>query len=82
MLDSNRQQNDNAGEGGFQQPRFNNNNNNQGGYGQQGGYNNNQAPQGGYGNNNANQGFQSPKPQPAAKPLATAPADLDDDLPF
>ncbi|QIO04664.1 single-stranded DNA-binding protein [Acinetobacter shaoyimingii] len=81
MLDSNRQQNDGAGEGGFQQPRFNNNNQN-GGYGQQGGYNNQAAP-GGYGNNNVNQGFQSPKPQQQpAKPMATAPADLDDDLPF
>lgn len=79
MLDSNRQQNDGAGEGGFQQPRFNNNN--QGGYGgQQGGGYGNQAAQGGYGNNNVNQGFQSPKPQ--QKPMATAPADLDDDLPF
>ncbi|NHB56823.1 single-stranded DNA-binding protein [Acinetobacter sp. 194] len=77
MLDSNRQQNDGASEGGFQQPRFNNS-----GYGQQGGYNNQAAP-GGYGNNNVNQGFQSPKPQQQpAKPMATAPADLDDDLPF
>ena len=90
MLDSNnRQQSDNQGEGGYQQPRFNNNagNNNQsnqGGYGGQqgGGYNNNAAPQGNYGNN-VNQGFQSPKPQQKpAKPMATAPADLDDDLPF
>ena len=85
MLDSNnRQQNDNQGEGGYQQPRFNNNNN-QGGYGQQnaGGYNNQQsAPQGNYGNS-VNQGFQSPKPQQQpAKPMATAPSDLDDDLPF
>lgn len=88
MLDSNnRQQSDNQGDGGYQQPRFNNNANNAqaGGYsGQQGGgYNNQQAPQGGYGNNNVNQGFQSPKPQQQpAKPMATAPADLDDDLPF
>ena len=85
MLDSNnRQQNDNQ-DGGYQQPRFNNNQQgNQGGYGNQapaqGGYNN-QAPQANYGN--VNQGFQSPKPQAApAKPMAAAPADLDDDLPF
>ncbi|EZQ00997.1 single-stranded DNA-binding protein [Acinetobacter sp. Ver3] len=86
MLDSNnRQQNDNQSEVGYQQPRFNNQNN-QGGYGNQapaqGGYGNQAAPQGGYGNN-VNQGFQSPKPQQQpAKPMATAPADLDDDLPF
>ncbi|NHC03016.1 single-stranded DNA-binding protein [Acinetobacter sp. 187] len=86
MLDSNnRQQNDNQGEGGYQQPRFNNNQNSQGGYGNQapaqGGYGNQAAPQGGYGN--VNQGFQSPKPQQQpAKPMATAPSDLDDDLPF
>ena len=98
MLDNNRQQGgENNGEnGGYNQPRFNNNqgnqggynnNNNQGGYGNQGanqsGYNNsNQGNQSGYGNggNNVNQGFQSPKP--AAAPAATAPADLDDDLPF
>lgn len=83
MLDSaNRQQNDGAGDnGGYNQPRFNNNQ--QAGYGQQGGYNN-QAPQSNYGGNgnNVNQGFQSPKPQPAAKPMSPAPADLDDDLPF
>ena len=85
MLDSaNRQQNDNQGDGGYQQPRFNNNN--QGGYGNQapaqGGYGNQAPAQGGYGNN-VNQGFQSPKPQQQpAKPMATAPADLDDDLPF
>ena len=85
MLDSNnRQQNDNQAEGGYQQPRFNNNQQgNQGGYGNQapaqGGYNN-QNNQGGYGN--VNQGFQSPKPQQQPKPMATAPADLDDDLPF
>lgn len=83
MLDSNnRQQGDNQGDGGYQQPRFNNNN--QGGYGNQapaqGGYGN-QAPQGNYGN--VNQGFQSPKPQQQpVKPMATAPSDLDDDLPF
>ncbi len=95
MLDSNnRQQAENSGEnGGFQQPRFNNNSNNNsnnnapaaGGYGQQsGGYNNQPAaaPQGNFGNN-VNQGFQSPKPQQQpAKPMASAPADLDDDLPF
>lgn len=88
MLDSNRQQ---GGEGGgYNQPRFNNNqqggfNNNQsqggpGNQGNQGGYGNNN--QGGYGNvgNNVNQGFQSPKP--VAPPAATAPTDLDDDLPF
>lgn len=86
MLDSNnRQQNDNQGEGGYQQPRFNNNQNSQSGYGNQapaqGGYGNQAAPQGGYGN--VNQGFQSPKPQQQpAKPMATAPSDLDDDLPF
>ena len=86
MLDSNnRQQNDNQGESGYQQPRFNNNQNSQGGYGNQapaqGGYGNQAAPQGGYGN--VNQGFQSPKPQQQpAKPMATAPSDLDDDLPF
>ena len=85
MLDSaNRQQNDNQGDGGYQQPRFNNNN--QGGYGNQapaqGGYGNQAPAQGGYGNN-VNQGFQSLKPQQQpAKPMATAPADLDDDLPF
>lgn len=85
MLDSNnRQQNDNQAEGGYQQPRFNNNQqSNQGGYANQapaqGGYNN-QNNQAGYGN--VNQGFQSPKPQQQPKPMATAPADLDDDLPF
>ena len=95
MLDSNnRQQGGENGEnGGYNQPRFNNNqqggynnNQNQGGYGNQGGNQggyNNQGNQGGYSNggNNVNQGFQSPKPTPAAAP-ATAPADLDDDLPF
>ncbi len=91
MLDNNRQQGGEGGENsGYNQPRFNNNqqggynnNQNQGGYGNQGnqgGYGNNN--QGGYGNagNNVNQGFQSPKP--TAAPAATAPADLDDDLPF
>ncbi|MFH7806247.1 MULTISPECIES: single-stranded DNA-binding protein [unclassified Acinetobacter] len=89
MLDSNRQQGEQAASGdnsGYNQPRFNNNqggynnnNNNQGGYGNQGGYNNNQNNQGNsYGNNNPG-GF-APKQQPA--PAAAAPADLDDDLPF
>ncbi|MBU3848865.1 MAG: single-stranded DNA-binding protein [Candidatus Acinetobacter avistercoris] len=89
MLDSNnRQQNEGAGDSGYNQPRFNNNANANpaGGYaGQQGGGYNNApaaAPQGNYGNN-VNQGFQSPKPQQQpAKPMASAPADLDDDLPF
>jgi len=96
MLDNNRQQGGEGGEnGGYNQPRFNNNQGNQGGYNNnnqsggygnqggnpQGGYNN-QGNQGGYGNagNNVNQGFQSPKP--ATTTPATAPADLDDDLPF
>jgi len=90
MLDSNRQQGEQAAGGdnaGYNQPRFNNNqgggynnnNNNQGGYGNRGGFNNNQNNQGnGYGNNNPG-GF-APKQQPA--PAAAAPADLDDDLPF
>ena len=87
MLDSaNRGQSDQQ-DGGFAQPRFNNN---QGGYGNQnqapatgyanqnqGGFNQNQG--GGYANNNPS-GF-APKPQ-AAPATATAPADLDDDLPF
>ena len=90
MLDSANRQQQSGDQDGFAQPRFNNNNQgggnnygNQGGYGgqQTGGYNNQQqAPQGNYGNN-VNQGFQAPKPQPA-KPMATAPSDLDDDLPF
>ena len=89
MLDSNRQQGEQAVGGdnaGYNQPRFNNNqgggysnnNNNQGGYGNQGGYNNQNNPGNGYGNNNPG-GF-APKQQPA--PAAAAPADLDDDLPF
>ncbi len=91
MLDSNRQQGEQAAgsdNAGYNQPRFNNNqgggynnnnNNNQGGYGNQGGFNNNQNNQGnGYGNNNPG-GF-APKQQPA--PAAAAPADIDDDLPF
>jgi single-strand DNA-binding protein len=85
MLDSNNRQQGENGAEGYNQPRFNNNNNSNnqgGGYGNQGGYNNNQG--GGYGNanNNVNQGFQKPQNQPAAKPMATAPSDLDDDLPF
>ncbi|MGC3818870.1 single-stranded DNA-binding protein [Acinetobacter sp. G11] len=89
MLDSNRQQGEQAAGGdnaGYNQPRFNNNqgggynnnNNNQGGYGNQGGYNNQNNQGSGYGNNNPG-GF-APKQQPA--PAAAAPADLDDDLPF
>ena len=92
MLDSaNRGQSDQQ-DGSFAQPRFNNNqggygnqnqapatgyaNQNQGGFNQnQGGFNQNQG--GGYANNNPS-GF-APKPQAAP---ATAPADLDDDLPF
>ena len=83
MLDS-RQQGEQSG-GDFNQPRFNNN--------QGGGYQNSNAQnQGGYGQNNggfqqgnyagspqAGNGFNSPK---APQPAATAPADLDDDLPF
>ena len=90
MLDSNRQQGEQAAGGdnaGYNQPRFNNNqgggynnnnnSNNQGGYGNQGGgFNNNQ--QSGYANNNPS-AFQPKAPQSA--PVA-APADLDDDLPF
>ncbi len=89
MLDS-RQQGDQQGGEGYNQPRFNNapqqggynqNNNQAGGYNnapQQSGYNYAPAP-GGYGNNAPQQGgYQAPKPQPAA----AAPADLDDDLPF
>lgn len=90
MLDSNRQQGEQAAGGdnaGYNQPRFNNNqgggynnnNNNQGGYGNQGGgFNNNQ--QSGYANNNPS-AFQPKAPQSAPAPVA-APADLDDDLPF
>ena len=88
MLDSNRQQGEQAPGGdnaGYNQPRFNNNqgggynnnNNNQGGYGNQSGYNNQNNQGSGYGNNNPG-GF-APKQQPAP---AAAPADLDDDLPF
>lgn len=88
MLDSARQQGDQGGDNGYNQPRFNNapaqggynQNNNQGGYNNapaQGGYNN--APQqSGYGNNANQGGYQAPKPQQTA----AAPADLDDDLPF
>lgn len=85
MLDSSNRGQSDQQDGGFAQPRFNNNqsgygNQNQGqaaGYGNQnqGGFNQNQG--GGYANNNPS-GF-APKPQAAP---ATAPADLDDDLPF
>ena len=94
MLDNNRQQGE-QGQGGFEQPRFNNNNQaNQGNsYGNQGGYNNNNnqgnsyGNQGGYGNGNQSNGYTNNNPAafaqktPAAAPAA-APADLDDDLPF
>ena len=85
MLDS-RQQSDQGGND-FNQPRFNNNNAQSGGY-QNTGYNNNNSNgyaqnsnnQGNYaGNPQAGNGFNTPKAAP--KP-ATAPADLDDDLPF
>ena len=95
MLDSNRQQGEQAAGGdnaGYNQPRFNNNqgggynnnndnSNNQGGYGnnQAGGFNNNQ--QGGYANNNPS-AFQPKAPQSAPAAPVAAPADLDDDLPF
>ncbi|WP_326518049.1 single-stranded DNA-binding protein [Acinetobacter sp. CAAS 2-6] len=82
MLDSNRPQGEQGmgGDTGFNQPRFNNNP--QSGYGQQ----NNNANQPnpsygqntGYGNNNPS-GFAPKAPQ--AAPMS-APADLDDDLPF
>ena len=89
MLDSRQQgeQGQNADNGGYNQPRFNNNqqggyNNNNSNNNQGGGYNN-QSNQGGYGNggNSVNQGFQSPKPAAPSAP-AQAPTDLDDDLPF
>ena len=85
MLDS-RQQSDQGGND-FNQPRFNNNNAQSGGY-QNTGYNNNNSNgyaqnsnnQGNYaGNHQAGNGFNTPK---AAPQPATAPADLDDDLPF
>ena len=83
MLDSSRQQGGEQGQGGgFEQPRFNNNQNNGNSYGgNQGGYNNNNqgnsyGNQSGFNNSNQDNGFAS-KPQ-----AATAPADLDDDLPF
>lgn len=85
MLDS-RQQSDQGGND-FNQPRFNNNNAQSGGY-QNTGYNNNNSNayaqnsnnQGNYaGNPQAGNGFNTPK---AAPQPATAPADLDDDLPF
>ncbi|MEB3768158.1 single-stranded DNA-binding protein [Acinetobacter sp. MD2] len=93
MLDSNRNnQGDQAENGGFNQPRFNNNNqggfsgNNNNGYAQNTGYQgggfNNSANQGGYGNNAPQGGGfnQAAAPKPAQP--ATPPADLDDDLPF
>ncbi|MEB3754589.1 single-stranded DNA-binding protein [Acinetobacter sp. MD2(2019)] len=93
MLDSNRNnQGDQAENGGFNQPRFNNNNqggfsgNNNNGYAQNTGYQgggfNNNANQGGYGNNAPQGGGfnQAAAPKPAQP--ATPPADLDDDLPF
>ena len=98
MLDSNnRSQGEQQGQG-FEQPRFNNNqqggynNNQQSGYGNQGANN-----QGGYGNSNqasnnqanSNQGNgyanNNPSgfaPKAPAAPVAPAPSDLDDDLPF
>ncbi|EJO34296.1 single-stranded DNA-binding protein [Acinetobacter radioresistens] len=88
MLDSGRQQGDQAGAGfggdqGYGQPRFNNNQGSQGGYGngnqQGGGFNNSNNQGGGYGNNNPG-GFAPKAPQSA--PASQVPADLDDDLPF
>ncbi|WP_353140853.1 single-stranded DNA-binding protein [Acinetobacter pragensis] len=95
MLDSSRPQGEQGQ--GFEQPRFNNNsqggynNNQQGGYGGQGGNNQGGSNQGGYGGNNqgaSNQGNgyanNNPSgfaPKAPAAP-ASAPADLDDDLPF
>ncbi|OTG69459.1 recombinase RecB [Acinetobacter sp. ANC 4470] len=96
MLDSGNRQQGEQSTGGdnasYNQPRFNNNqggansgynnnnNNNQSGYGNnQGGFNNNQ--QSGYANNNP-AGFQPKAPQATPSAPATAPADLDDDLPF
>ncbi|ENU29130.1 MULTISPECIES: single-stranded DNA-binding protein [Acinetobacter] len=82
MLDSRQQSSEQSG-GDFNQPRFNNNNNQGGGY-QNTGYNNNNQGgqgQGNYaGNPQAGNGFNTPKSAP--QPAATAPADLDDDLPF
>ena len=85
MLDS-RQQSDQGGND-FNQPRFNNNNAQSGGY-QNTGYNNNNSN--GYAQNSNNQGNYAGNPQAgngfntakAAPQPATAPADLDDDLPF
>ena len=89
MLDSNRQQGEQAAGGdnaGYNQPRFNNNNqgggynnNNNNSNNQGGGFNNNQ--QGGYANNNPS-AFQPKAPQSAPAAPVAAPADLDDDLPF
>lgn len=95
MLDSARSQQ--AGEQGYEQPRFNNNQAN--GYANQGGYNNNNnansnsyGNQGGYNNNNANANpngnsyaNNNPSgfaPKPQSSPASAPPADLDDDLPF
>ena len=94
MLDSNRQQGGEQGQGGgFEQPRFNNNQNNGNSYGgNQGGYNNNNqgnsyGNQGGFNNSNQGNGYANNNPsgfapKPQAAPAAAAPADLDDDLPF
>ena len=94
MLDSNRQQGGEQGQGGgFEQPRFNNNQNNGNSYGgNQGGYNNNNqgnsyGNQGGFNNSNQGNGYANNNPsgfapKPQATPAAAAPADLDDDLPF
>ena len=89
MLDSNRQQGEQAAGGdnaGYNQPRFNNNNqgggynnNNNNSNNQGGGFNNNQ--QGGYASNNPS-AFQPKAPQSAPAAPVAAPADLDDDLPF
>lgn len=77
MLDSSNRGQSDQQDVGFAQPRFNNNQAPATGYANQnqGGSNQNQG--GGYANNNPS-GF-APKPQAAP---ATAPADLDDDLPF
>jgi single-strand DNA-binding protein len=84
MLDSNnRQQSEqSADNGGYNQPRFNNN---QGGANNSG-YNNNQNNQGGFNNSQqsgyANNNPAAFQPKPQSVPAATAPSDLDDDLPF
>lgn len=92
MLDSSNRQSSEPGmdqNSGYNQPRFNQQNQNapQGsGYGQQSGGYGNQAPQGNPGgyNNAPAQGGYAPAPQQAPKPqpAASAPSDLDDDLPF